>query len=83
MTCAISCSSGRYFAFIFGIMVGADNAAHLGGAICGAVLGMLLPLGVRGRQKLRLVFNSTAWVSVGATVVSLGFLIVGWLIFLF
>ncbi len=66
------------FAFIFGIMVGADNAAHLGGAICGAVLGMLLPIGVRGRHKLRSVFNLTAAIAAAATLLSLGFLLVSW-----
>ncbi len=69
------------FAFVFGIMVGADNAAHLGGAICGAILGMLLPIGVRGRQKLKGLFNLMAGLSVAVTVISLGILIVSWLIF--
>ena len=70
------------FAFVFGIMIGADNAAHLGGAICGAILGMLHPLGVRGRQKMKFLFNSMAWFSVVATMVSLGFLAASWLVFL-
>jgi len=69
------------FAFVFGILVGADNAAHFGGAICGAILGMLLPIGVRGRQKMKFLFNAMAWLAVAATVVSLGFLITGWIVF--
>lgn len=32
------------FAFIFGIMLGADNAGHLGGVIGGTMIGLLLPL---------------------------------------
>jgi len=31
------------FAFVFGLMVGADNAGHLGGAIGGAALGLVFP----------------------------------------
>ncbi len=70
------------FAFVFGIMVGADNAAHLGGAICGAILGMVFPLGVRGRQKLKALFTLTAAVSVILTVISLLILVVSWLNFI-
>ncbi|PLY03816.1 MAG: rhomboid family intramembrane serine protease [Desulfuromonas sp.] len=68
------------FAFIFGIVVGADNAAHLGGAICGALLGMFLPLGIRGRQKMKLLFNSLAGAALAATVASLAFMIGSWFI---
>ncbi|NLC70430.1 MAG: rhomboid family intramembrane serine protease [Desulfuromonadaceae bacterium] len=32
------------FAFLFGLMVGADNAGHLGGALGGMVLGWFMPL---------------------------------------
>ena len=68
------------FAFVFGIVVGADNAAHLGGAVCGAIVGMLLPLGVRGRKRLAPVFNLLSGLAIGATVISLLVLVGSWLI---
>ena len=48
------------FAFIFGLLVGADNAGHLGGAAGGALLGLAIPLGVRGRRALAPLFNALA-----------------------
>jgi len=56
------------FAFVFGLMVGADNAGHLGGALGGAVLGLVLPQGVRGRKSTRWLFNSMAAVCLAATI---------------
>lgn len=66
------------FAFIFGVMVGADNAAHLGGAICGAIFGLVLPLGIRGRQKFKTLFKLLAATSIGATIISLLILFGSW-----
>jgi rhomboid protease GluP len=67
------------FAFIFGLLVGADNAGHLGGAAGGAVLGTVLPLGIRGRQTLRPFFNGLGSLCIAATVASLVMLLMSWL----
>ncbi len=66
------------FAFVFGLVVGADNAGHLGGALGGAALGAVLPLGIRGRQTLRPFFNLLGWLSIAVTVISLGLLVLSW-----
>lgn len=66
------------FAFIFGLLVGADNAGHLGGAAGGAMLGAVLPLGIRGRQTLRPFFNALGGLCIAATVISLAMLVLSW-----
>lgn len=66
------------FAFIFGLLVGADNAGHLGGAIGGALLGLVIPIGVRGRRALAPLFNTLALLCLAATVLSLGLLVASW-----
>ena len=66
------------FAFVFGLVVGADNAGHLGGALGGAVLGAVLPLGLRGRKSLRPLFNLLGSLCIAATIVSFGLLVVSW-----
>jgi rhomboid protease GluP len=65
-------------AFVFGLLVGADNAGHLGGAVGGALFGLILPIGIRGRQALKPVFNLLGGVSVLATVASLLLLVSSW-----
>lgn len=65
-------------AFVFGLLVGADNAGHLGGAIGGAILGLILPQGVRGRQSTRLLFNGLAGLCLVATVWSFYDLFMSW-----
>ncbi|MDT8442486.1 MAG: rhomboid family intramembrane serine protease [Desulfuromonadales bacterium] len=67
-------------AFVFGLVVGADNAGHAGGAIGGALLGLVLPIGVRGRQALRPLFNTLGGVCLLATLLSLGWLIGSWVL---
>ncbi len=59
------------FAFVFGLLVGADNAGHLGGAAGGALIGLVLPFGVRARKKLAPLFNTLALACAGAILVSL------------
>lgn len=66
------------FAFVFGLMVGADNAGHLGGAVGGAALGQVLPIGIRGRQTMRSVFNLLGGFCALATVASLVLLVFSW-----
>ncbi len=66
------------FAFIFGLLVGADNAAHLGGGLGGALLGLVIPLGVRGRRTLAPLFNILALLCLVATLASLGLLVASW-----
>jgi rhomboid protease GluP len=59
------------FAFIFGLLMRADNAGHLGGALGGAAFGLLLPLGVRGHRATSGLFTTLAALSVAATAASL------------
>ena len=66
------------FAFVFGLVVGADNAGHLGGALGGAVIGWLLPLGIRGRRAMQPLFNTLGWLCIAATVVSMSMLALSW-----
>jgi len=66
------------FAFVFGLVVGADNAGHAGGAIGGALFGLVLPLGVRGRQVLRPLFNTLGALCILATAASLIMLAWSW-----
>ncbi len=66
-------------AFVFGLLVGADNAGHAGGAIGGALLGLVLPLGIRGRQVMRALFNTIGGICILATVVSLAMMILSWI----
>ncbi len=62
------------FAFVFGLMVGADNAGHLGGGLGGAVFGLLLPMGVRRQGHVSKIFNLLAALCVAAIVGSLALL---------
>lgn len=67
-------------AFIFGLLVGADNAGHAGGAIGGVLLGLVLPVGVRGRQAMRPVFNTLGVLSILVTAASLLMLFSSWIV---
>lgn len=66
------------FAFIFGLLVGADNAGHLGGAVGGAVLGLILPIRGPLLRRTDPLFNTLGLLSVAAVVLSLGLLVVSW-----
>jgi len=65
-------------AFVFGLLVGADNAGHLGGAIGGILLGLVWPIGVRGRQVMRPFFNGLGIICTLLTIVSLLMMVRGW-----
>jgi rhomboid protease GluP len=66
-------------AFVFGLLVGADNAGHLGGALGGVLFGLVLPLGIRGRKVLQPFFNILGAVCILVTVISLLMMIAGWI----
>lgn len=66
------------YAFIFGLLVGADNAGHLGGAAGGAALGLVLPIGVRAKRALNPFFNALGLLSLAAILASLGMLVLSW-----
>ena len=65
-------------AFVFGLLIGADNAGHLGGALGGAAFGLVLPLGIRGQQVLRGFFNLLGGLCVLATLASFALLVLSW-----
>lgn len=67
------------FAFVFGLLVGADNAGHLGGALGGALLGLLIPVNWRRRPQLDRLFNLLAVLSAAAILYSLTMLVLSWL----
>lgn len=66
-------------AFVFGLLIGADNAGHLGGAIGGVLFGLVLPVGVRGRQTLRPFFNVLGATCVIVTIGSLLMMVASWI----
>lgn len=67
------------FAFVFGLLVGADNAGHLGGALGGALLGLLIPVSWRRRSLLDRFFNLLAFLGTAAILYSLAMLVLSWL----
>ena len=66
-------------AFVFGLLVGADNAGHLGGAVGGVLFGLVLPIGIRGRQMMRGFFNVLGGVCILSTVISLALMVFSWI----
>lgn len=67
------------FAFIFGLLVGADNAGHLGGAVGGIVLGLAMPISSQRQRALAPALRIMAWVCVVLTALSFVGLIFSWL----
>ncbi len=66
-------------AFIFGIVVGADNAAHFGGLVSGAAFGWLLPIHIRGVRSTDTYFKLAAILFTVATVGSILMIPLSWL----
>ncbi|MCK4623248.1 MAG: rhomboid family intramembrane serine protease [Desulfuromonadales bacterium] len=66
-------------AFIFGFFIGADNAAHLGGAVSGAALGWVMPISIRDQRKTAGLFKGTAYLFIFLTVISLAFIPISWI----
>lgn len=66
------------YAFIFGLLVGADNAGHFGGAMGGAIIGFLLPIRGALLRRTDPLFNVLGILSASAIVASLGMLILSW-----
>ncbi|WP_020676619.1 rhomboid family intramembrane serine protease [Geopsychrobacter electrodiphilus] len=58
-------------AFVFGLVVGADNAAHLGGLLTGAAFGWMVPTSVRGQRGTEPLFKVLAWTCVVLTAISI------------
>ncbi|WP_303723087.1 rhomboid family intramembrane serine protease [Malonomonas rubra] len=58
-------------ALVFGFVVGADNAAHVGGLLGGAAFGWLIPTTIRAQRKTDSIFNFLAWLFVVLTALSL------------
>lgn len=63
-------------ALVFGFVVGADNAAHIGGLLSGAVFGWLIPTTIRGQRRTDSIYNGLAWLFVVLTVLSLAMVLV-------
>ncbi len=66
-------------AFVFGFLVGADNAAHLGGAVAGAALGWFMPVSIRNQRKTDGIFKGVAIFFVLITIISIAFIPISWL----
>jgi rhomboid protease GluP len=68
-------------AFIFGFIVpDADNAAHLGGVVTGAVLGWFMPINIRDKRKTEGLFNKIAIFCTIITIVSIAFIPISWIL---
>mgnify|MGYP005853218655 CR=1 FL=1 len=66
-------------ALVFGFVVGADNAAHLGGAISGVLCGWFFPLSIRAQRKTDKLFKGFAWACVTVTAISIIFIPLSWI----
>lgn len=65
-------------AFVFGIIIGADNAAHLGGVVSGAIFGWLMPINIRGIRNTDQLFKIAALIFAAATVISILMIPLSW-----
>jgi rhomboid protease GluP len=67
------------FSFVFGLLVGADNAAHLGGALGGAAIGFILPNNSWTRRKTDKLCTVLAWGCAILIAAAFGGLALSWL----
>jgi rhomboid protease GluP len=67
-------------AFLFGLVVGADNAAHMGGALSGAALGWVIPTTIRTQRQTDGLFRGIALLCAGLTAISIAFILISWLL---
>jgi len=67
-------------AFVFGFVIGADNAAHLGGAVAGAGLGWIMPISIRDQRKTANLFKAAAYICSLLTAISIAFIPLSWLL---
>jgi rhomboid protease GluP len=63
------------YILVFGLVMGADNAAHIGGMLSGAVFGYLLPPTRYSRTASRdmKIWRAAAWVSLAVLLAGIGF----------
>ncbi|PLX97096.1 MAG: rhomboid family intramembrane serine protease [Desulfuromonas sp.] len=66
-------------AFIFGYVVGADNAAHLGGLIAGLVFGWFMPIKARSQRQTDGIFKVLAIICALMIIISIVFIPISWL----
>jgi rhomboid protease GluP len=55
-----------FISLLFGFMVGADNAGHLGGLVGGALIGLVMPIYFRELHRLRPLLAALGWISLVA-----------------
>ena len=67
-------------AFIFGIFIGADNAAHLGGLLSGAAIGWWMPVSIRGMRQTERLFKVGGMMFTVAIIVSILFIPLSWFV---
>ncbi len=66
-------------AFVFGLVVGADNAAHLGGLLTGAAAGWLIPTNIFAQRRTEKLFRVIGWVCVALTALSIIAIPLSWI----
>ncbi len=66
------------FAFVFGLVVGADNAGHMGGALGGALVGLIFPLHPGVSPESTPLFKWLGFLSIVVLCYGLGGLALSW-----